>query len=64
MNRKIRIIMLVMALGMMCAGELMILSAQDSTGSVTQQTQTPIDTSKEQTSTQTTQDPDTKHTQP
>ena len=64
MDRKIRIIMLVMALGMMCAGELMILSAQDSTGSATQQTQTPNDTSKEQASTQTPQDPVTQQTQP
>ena len=63
MDRKIRIIMLVMALGMMCAGELMILSAQDSMGSATQQTQTPNDTSKEQASTQTPRDPATQQTQ-
>ena len=56
--------MLVMALGMMCAGELMLLSAQDSTGSATQQTQPPNDTSKEQASTQTPQDPVTQQTQP
>ena len=56
--------MLVMALGMMCAGELMILSAQDSTESATQQTQPPNDTSKEQASTQTPQDPVTQQTQP
>ena len=64
MDRKIRIIMLVMALGMMCAEELMILSAQDSTGSATQQTQIPNDTSKEQVSTHTPQDPLTQQTQP
>ena len=63
MVEKIRIIMLVMALSMMCAGELMILSAQDSTGSATQQTQPPNDTSKAQTSTQTPRDPVTQQTQ-
>ena len=63
MDGKIRIIMLVMVLGTMCAGELMILSAQDSTGSATQQTQTPNDTSKGQASTQTPQDPVTQQTQ-
>ena len=63
MDRKIRTIMLVMALGTMCAGELMILSAQDPTGSATQQTQTPNDTSKGQASTQTPQDPVTQQTQ-
>ena len=53
MDKKIRIIMLVIALGTMCVGELIILSAQDSTGSAAQQTQTPNDTSKGQALTQT-----------
>ena len=43
MNRITKIIMLVMALVTMCAGKFMILSAQDSTGSATQQTQSPKD---------------------
>ncbi len=56
--------MLVMALGMMCAGELMILSAQDSTGSATQQTQSPNDTPEGKGSTQVPQNPVTQQTQP
>ena len=44
----------VLALGTMGAGELMILSAQDSMGSVTQQMQVPTDASKRKASPQNT----------
>ena len=61
---KIRFMAIALMLGIIFAGELMILSAQDSTGSATQQTQTPNDTSTGQTATQTPQDPVPQQTQP
>jgi len=64
MDTKVGIMVVVLVLGVMCAGELMLLSAQNSPGSATQQTQPPNDTSKGQASTQMPQDPVTQQTQP
>ena len=63
MRRKIGIMVVVLVLSLMCAGELMILPAQNSTRSATQQTQSPNDTPEGKGSTQVPQDPVTQQTQ-
>ena len=63
MDTKIGIMVVVLVLGVMCAGELVILSAQNSPGSATSQTQAPNDASKGKASPQTPQDPVNQQTQ-
>ena len=63
MDIKIGITVVVLVLGVMWAGELAILSAQNSTGSETQQTQPPNETSEGKVSTETSRDPVTQQKQ-
>ena len=63
MDRKVGIMVIVLVLGVMCAGESVILSAQNSQGSATSQTQVPNDASKGKASPQTPQDPVNQQTQ-
>ena len=64
MDTKVGIMVVVLVLSVIFAGELRVLSDQNSPGSATSQTQPPNDASQEKASTQTPHNPVTQQTQP